>query len=70
MRISKGKAGGKPRTVYLEISIWEGRRLIHVAHNDPDGPDTFHVAVGPDASKPNGHPKLYAELSKCLSKIP
>jgi hypothetical protein len=68
MRISKGKGGEKPRTVYLEISIWEGPRLIHVAHNDPDGPE-FHVAVGSDAAKPNGHPKLYAALSKCLNRI-
>jgi hypothetical protein len=66
MRTSRGKAGGNPRTVYLEISIWEAEGLIHVAHNDPQGRDTFHVAVSPDAGKPNGHPKFYDELLKCL----
>jgi hypothetical protein len=70
MRTSKtGKAGGSPRTAILEISFWKDGNLIHVAHNDPTGPDTFHVAVGPDGSKPGGHPKLHAELSKCLKSL-
>ncbi len=70
MRTSRGKAGGTPRTVYLEISIWrDDGALIHVAHNDPDGPETFHVAVGSGPAKPTGHPRLYDELSKCLSRI-
>ncbi len=69
MKLSKGKAGGKPRSVYLEISFWRDGNTIHVAHNDPEGPSTFHVAVRADGSKPSGHPYLYRELSKCLDRM-
>jgi hypothetical protein len=70
MEISRGKAGAPPRTVYIKIGIWKDGDIIHVAHNDPEGPSTFHVSVGPDGSKPGGHPKLYEELSKCLAALP
>jgi hypothetical protein len=70
MRISKkGKAGGKPKAVHLEISFWlENGNVIHVACNDPDV-STFHVAVRSDPTKASGHPTLFRELSKCLKQM-
>lgn len=69
MKISRGKNGQQPRSVYLEISFWRDGDKIHIAHNDPEGPSTFHVAVRSDGSKPSGHPSLYRELSKCLDRM-
>lgn len=69
MKISKGKAGRKARSVYLEIAFWRDGEAIHIAHNDPEGPSSFHVAVRKDGSKPSGHPYLYRELSKCLDSM-
>ena len=70
MRISKGKSGRNPRTVYFEIAIWQEGNLIHIGHNENEGPSTLHTTVGPDGSKPNGHPKLYEELAKILANLP
>lgn len=72
MRPSKGE---NPRTMYFEISIWkdvgwkEGDP-IHIGHNENNGPSTFRTTVVPDDSKPNGHPKLYKELTKILAELP
>ena len=70
MKISKGKAGAKPQPVYIEISIWKVGNTIHVAHNDPQGPSTFHVSIVQDGTKRSGHPKLYKELTNCLANLP
>jgi hypothetical protein len=69
MRTSKaGKAGSKPKSVYLEIAVWRNPlpgSAIHVATNDPEAP-TFHVIVRKDAAKASGHPYLWRELDACL----
>jgi hypothetical protein len=68
MRKSKGKAGQKPKSTYLEIALWRapGGTAIHVASNDPAAP-TFHVIVRKDPAKASGHPYLWRELDKCLT---
>jgi hypothetical protein len=68
MRKSKGKAGQKPKSTYLEVAIWRapGGTAIHLATNDPGAPSTFHVMVRRDPAKTSGHPYLWRELDKCL----
>lgn len=68
MRLARGKRGKSPRSVYLEIGFWREGKTIHIGTNDHEAP-TFHVAVRDDGSKPNGHPSLYRELSKCLKRM-
>jgi hypothetical protein len=68
MRKSKGKAGQKARSTYLEAAFWRdtGGTAIHLATNDPDAPSTFRVLVRKDGTKTSGHPSLWRELDKCL----
>jgi len=75
MRASRGRNGEDPRCMQFEISIWKSKDWkegdpIQIGHNENEGPSTFRTSVVPDASKSNGHPKLYRELSKILAMLP
>jgi hypothetical protein len=52
------------KSAYLKIGIWKKGRLIHVTGK---GKKKFHISIGPDPEKPNGHPVLYQELDAVLS---
>ena len=59
----------RPMTRTLDKYAFQLAACSGEYHAGAAGVGKFCVAVGSDATKPNGHPKLYAELSKCLSGI-
>lgn len=72
MRTStRGKAGKKPRTVYLEVGFWraDSGTGIFLATNDRDPAAAhFNVLVRKDGTKSSGHPALWENLDACLKK--
>lgn len=62
--IRRRREGGKAVRID-DIGVWYDAPSdrIHVTHREVRN---FHVAVGPDAEKPNGHPALYRALAECL----
>jgi hypothetical protein len=72
MRTStRGKAGKKPRTVYLEVGFWraDGGTGIFLASKDPDpAAASFNVLIRKDSDKKSGHKALWNNLNACLEK--
>ena len=60
---------GRGKSIRIDdVGAWfdRGTRLIHLTVKGDEG---FHVAISGDATRANGHPALYRELTRCLGLV-